>query len=72
MAKTLEETQYVVAEHMDAIIAEFKAGRRITVLVRSPGNEEGDFLMTDDDLEEAKALIQRRIERGHEGGSTKG
>lgn len=56
--------QKVVAGAMDDILAIFKPGARITVMVRRPEHPERDFLMTNDELAEAAALIQRRMEAG--------
>ena len=50
-----------VGRHMDEILGLFHPGAKITVLVRRPGAPGQDFLVTDDDLAEAIALIQRRI-----------
>ncbi|MDQ0135719.1 hypothetical protein J2T08_003640 [Neorhizobium galegae] len=49
-----------VQEHMDAILAHFKPGAKITVLVRHPGMPTADFCMTSDDLDEVAAMVQRR------------
>ena len=48
---------------MDRIIARFKAGARITVLVRHPGRPDEDFLMTSDDLDEVAAMVARRKDK---------
>lgn len=60
---TLEETQEAVADHMDKIVSYFKPGVRITVLVRTLNDDEGrcDFMMGDDDPQEAMNMIARRI-----------
>lgn len=56
----LADVQQIVAGHMDDILKCFKAGAKITVLVRTPDKPTADFMMTDDDPAEAIALIQRR------------
>lgn len=59
----LMAAQIAVSKHMEAIVARFKPGVKITVLVRTPGfpGGERDLLMTDDDLGDAiKALEIRR------------
>lgn len=56
----LEQTQQVVAGHMDEILTCFKAGAKITVLVRFPDKPTADFMMTDDDPNEVVELIRRR------------
>lgn len=49
-----------VQDSMDEILAKFKPGARISVLVRTPGKPTADFCMTDDDLEEVIAMVRRR------------
>lgn len=39
----LDHVSRLVAAHMDQILSYFKPGKKITVLVRSPDNPEGDF-----------------------------
>jgi hypothetical protein len=56
----LQEVQAEVADRMDEIKSLFKAGAKITVLVRHPGKPEQDFLMTDDHLDEVVAAANRR------------
>ena len=58
----LELVRQEVARHMDEILALFKAGAEITVLVRSPGYPDRDFLMTSDTPDEIVAAIRRRLE----------
>ena len=50
----------IVAGHMESIVACFKPGVKITVLVRTPGAPDCDFMMTDDTTEELMAMIERR------------
>jgi hypothetical protein len=52
-----------IAGHMDRILEMFKPGAKITVCVRSP-NVPGDtdFILTNDDLTEARAALQRQQE----------
>lgn len=52
-----------VGQLMDEIKAYFAPESRITVVVRSPGYEDRDFVLTDDDLTEAAAAIERRRTR---------
>ncbi len=61
---TLEQARQNVAYHMEQIVACFKKGVKITVIVRTPDLPERDFLMTDDDLDEAGAVLTRRKEAG--------
>lgn len=63
MSGRLKEVQAVVERAMDDILANFKEGAKITVMVRRPGNPDQDFLMTNDDLPEVAAMAMRaRIE----------
>ncbi len=60
----LERTTADVAGYMDRIIKLFKPGSKITVCVRSPHLPgDTDFILTDDDLTEVRAAIQRQQER---------
>lgn len=56
----IEEVGYLIADHMDEILALFKPGAKITVLVRAPGYPERDLCMTSDELPEVAAMIERR------------
>lgn len=60
---TLEETQEEVSEHLDKIKGYFKPGVKITILVRTESDTEGkrDFMMGDDDPQEAMNMIARRM-----------
>ena len=60
----LAETSQSIAALMDEILSHFKPGRKITVLVRTPDNPDGDFCMTNDDLREIPAMIERRLATG--------
>lgn len=46
----------VLAQHVEPI---FKAGTRFTIIARTPGNSDADVLVTDDDLDEIAAAIER-------------
>lgn len=56
--------QQQVAGHMEDIQSLFKKGAKITVLVRTPDKPDSDFLMTDDNLDEVVAAVQRRKAAG--------
>lgn len=45
---------------MNIIASMFKEGAKLTLLVRTPGNDEADFCLTNDDLDEAISVIERR------------
>jgi hypothetical protein len=59
----LERAQAVVSTSMNDIVAQFLPGVRVTVIVRRPGFDDQDFLMTDDDLDQVASLIDRRRAR---------
>lgn len=65
MTDRLSEVQAFVAERMDEVITQFKPGVKITVVVRAPGYDERDFLMTDDAIDDVIALLQRRKAAGN-------
>lgn len=50
----------MVSNHMNEIVDYFVEGAEVTVIVRIPGNDDADFMMTNDDLEQITALVQRR------------
>ena len=60
MTDALQRTTERVQDSMDEILANFIAGVKITVLVRSPDNPDADFCMTSDDLDEVIAMVRRR------------
>ncbi len=60
----LELVQRTVAGRMEQIVDCFKPGVKITVLVRSPGFPNRDFLMTADDLDEVISAVDRRKAAG--------
>ena len=58
-ARKLADVQERVSIHMDNILALFKPGAKVTVLVRRPDLPEQDFMMTSDTLPEIVAMIER-------------
>lgn len=48
-----------IAAYMQKIAYFFKPEVRITVLVRSPGYDEQDFMMTNDDIVEIAKMVER-------------
>lgn len=64
MSEKLEHATNVVAACMDAINELFVNDVKITVLVRTPDNPRADFMLTNDEPEEAIAMITRRIAAG--------
>lgn len=53
-----------VAHDMLGILTNFEDGAKIAVLVRTPGHPERDFISTDDDIVELRAMLVREEERG--------
>lgn len=60
MSDLLQRAAERVQASMDEILANFKPGAKITVLVRTPDKPTADFCMTSDDLDEVIAMVQRR------------
>ena len=60
---TLQEMQDEISDCLDRIQRCFKAGAKVTVLVRHQGDLEGrlDFMMGNNDPREASNMIARRI-----------
>lgn len=50
----------VLVKHIEPI---FKPGTKFAVIARTPGNDDADVIVTDDDLESLKALIERSKSR---------
>ncbi len=65
MARTqaVQRVAEIVQDHLDAILAQFKPGMKITVIVRHPDNEEKDFMMGNDTLDGAIQVLERCKER---------
>ena len=57
---------YERASHLLAAIQAMTTGAKATLVLRFPGFPEQDILLTDDDLDEAIALIRRRQEAGRQ------
>ena len=49
--------------HLEQIARLFKPGAKLTLLVRTPGNDEADFLLTNDDLDAVTPAIERAKNR---------
>lgn len=63
----VQEVSEVIAGHMDAILALFKPGKKITVLVRDPETPDHsrDFCLMNDSPDDAiKALERRKLNEG--------
>ncbi|WP_426229328.1 hypothetical protein [Pararhizobium sp. DWP3-4] len=61
MSDLLQRTAEGIQERMDEILANFKPGAKVTVLVRTPDKPTADFCMTDDNLWEVTAMLKRRM-----------
>lgn len=60
----LENTRVFVSARMNEILSKFKPGTKITVLVRTPGNDEADFVLSDEEsFEPVEAMIERTKKR---------
>lgn len=59
----IEKVRIALSVHMDAILAYFRPGALITIIVRFPDDKDGvqDFMMGNDDPEEVVKLIERRL-----------
>lgn len=61
MSIDIKITGRQVSHYMERIQRLFKAGSKITVLVRNPSVQgDADFLLTDDDLTEVLKAVERR------------
>lgn len=60
MSEKLRRTVAAVSTHMDAIRALFIPEVRVTLIVRTPGFDGRDFMLSEDELDEVIALIERR------------
>lgn len=66
MTDKLIRAMQVVAGHLDSIEREvFKrgSGMRLTFIARDPTNPESDMLVSEDDLDQIAALIERSKKR---------
>lgn len=60
MSPALEALRNEASDYLDRIRERFKPGVKVTLIVRRPGEPTQDFMLTDDDLQEVSALIDRR------------
>lgn len=60
MSEKLEFVTNYVSIRMNEILRHFVSGAKITVIVRLPGNDEADFLLTSDELVEVGRVVDRR------------
>ena len=57
----LRELQLSIEPHLLRIEKLFKREIRLTLICRLPGNDDADVLLSMDDLNEARKVIDRRI-----------
>lgn len=50
----------ILERHVERI---FKPGTKLTIIARTPGNDEADVLVTSDKFDELAKLIQRSMKR---------
>lgn len=55
-----------LSKHLDAILAEFKPGAKVTVIIRCPWLADGDTVIGNDDITEAVKVATRMLERTEE------
>lgn len=60
----IAEMSESIAGLMDEILSHFKPGTKITLLIRTHDKPEADFCMSNDDLTELPAMIERRLAAG--------
>lgn len=60
MNTRLHDVQTFAAEKLNEIAVCFKPGAKLTLLVRTPGNDNADFCLSNDDLAEAIKALHRR------------
>jgi hypothetical protein len=63
----LELAGQEVERRLNQIAQVFKPGVKLTLLARTPGNDEADFLMTTDQPEDIRAALDRRLGRASSG-----
>lgn len=61
-----ERLASVLVGHVEPI---FKAGTLLTIIARTPGNDEADVLVTADNIDAVAALIERSRARKPVGGT---
>ena len=60
MSEKLDRARDIVGGLLTEAGLVFKPGMRLTFIARRPDKPDQDFVMTDDDLTEAMAALQRR------------
>lgn len=56
----LKLVQLRISDHLEKMENMFRPGVKVTFLARTPGNDEADFVMTNDDLSDAINALERR------------
>lgn len=55
-SQLVSKLAFVLANHVEPL---FKSGTKFALIARTPGNNEADVLVSDDELPELAALIER-------------
>lgn len=66
MTPKMQRAMQIVSGHLDAIQREVfnaDAGMKLTFIARDPNNPEGDFLMSEDDLDQVAEVLIRSSKR---------
>lgn len=58
---SLQEVIEQCSDHMTRISRMFKPGAEVTLIVRSPDHPDRDFMLTNDEPDELRALLERRL-----------
>jgi len=61
MSDQLEHTYNTVNQMLNEIAPFFKPEVKLTLIARTPGHPDRDFMLSIDDLNEVQKVIQRRI-----------
>lgn len=56
----VEMTRDAVSGYMERILRYFKPNAKITVIIRTPGNDNADMVLTNDTLEQAVSVLARQ------------
>ncbi len=70
MSDRLIEVEQDVEARLNQIADNFKRGAKITLIVRTPGNDDADFIMTTDQPRDIRAALDRRLGRDQSGSNS--
>ncbi len=60
---TVKEAHETVSEALNNLRPVFTDKAELTFIMRVPGNDEGDMIITNDNLSELRKLIKRSVRR---------